>query len=157
MIGTEFMRNITPSRHGGVAAVVQMSQRNPTWGCPRIAQQIAVAFDIPINKDVVRRILAAHYQPGPNSSGPSWLTFIGHMKDRLWSIDLFRCESLTLRTHWILVAMDQFTRGIVGFGIQRGIVEGVALCRMFKRAIQRQPLPKYLSTDNDPLYRFHQW
>ena len=26
-----------------------------------------------------------------------------------------------------------------------------------KSRIQRQPLPKYLSTDNDLLYRFHQW
>jgi len=42
-----------------IAAVVQMKHRNPTWGCPRIAQQIALAFDIQINKDVVRRILAA--------------------------------------------------------------------------------------------------
>ena len=41
-----------------VAAVVDMKRRNPTWGCPRIAQQIALAFGIPINKDVVRRILA---------------------------------------------------------------------------------------------------
>jgi hypothetical protein len=39
-----------------IAAVVQMKQRNPTWGCPRIAQQIALAFDLQINKDVVRRI-----------------------------------------------------------------------------------------------------
>ena len=28
---------------------------------------------------------------------------------------------------------------------------------MFRRAIQGQSLPKYLCTDNDPLYRFHQW
>jgi len=42
-----------------IAAVVEMKQRNPTWGCPRIAQQIALAFGIPMNKDVVRRILAA--------------------------------------------------------------------------------------------------
>jgi putative transposase len=53
--------------------------------------------------------------------------------------------------------MDQFMRRIVGFGIQRGIVDGPALCRMFRQAICRQALPKYLSTDNDPLYRFHQW
>jgi len=53
--------------------------------------------------------------------------------------------------------MDQFTRRIVGFGIHRGIMDGVALCRMFKQAIQRQPLPKYVSTDHDPLFRFHQW
>src|ERR1022692_1556861 len=42
-----------------IEAVVQMKQRNPSWGCPRIAQQIAWAFDIPIDKDVVRRILAS--------------------------------------------------------------------------------------------------
>ena len=33
-----------------IAAVVDMKQRNPTWGCPRIAQQIALAFAIPITK-----------------------------------------------------------------------------------------------------------
>src|SRR5262245_34622279 len=31
--------------HEVIAAVVQMKQRNPTWGCPRVAQQIALAFD----------------------------------------------------------------------------------------------------------------
>jgi hypothetical protein len=49
--------------------------------CPRIAQQIALAFDIPINKDVVRRILAAGYRPAPDSAGLSWLTVLGHAKD----------------------------------------------------------------------------
>src|SRR6266853_3251707 len=39
-----------------IAAVVDMKQRNPTWGCPRIAQQITLAFGIPMNRDVVRRI-----------------------------------------------------------------------------------------------------
>jgi putative transposase len=28
---------------------------------------------------------------------------------------------------------------------------------MFRRAIRGQTLPKYLSSDHDPLYRFHQW
>ena len=28
---------------------------------------------------------------------------------------------------------------------------------MFHRAIRGQGLPKYLSSDHDPLYRFHQW
>jgi len=73
-----------------IAAGVEMKQRNPTWGNPRIAQQIALAFDSPINKDVVRRILAAHCQPGPDTSGPSWPTFTGHMKDSLLSMELFR-------------------------------------------------------------------
>ena len=79
------------------------------------------------------------------------------MKDSLHSIDLFRCESVTLRTYWVLVVMDQYTRRIVGFGVHAGIVDGVALCRMFNRAIRGQATPKYLSSDHDPLYRFHQW
>jgi hypothetical protein len=28
---------------------------------------------------------------------------------------------------------------------------------MFCRAIRGQSLPKYLSSDHDPLYRFHRW
>ena len=141
-----------------IEAVVQMKQRNPTWGCPRIAQQIALAFDIPIDKDMVRRILACHYRPGQDTGGPSWLTFLGHLKDSLWSVDLFRCESATLRTHWVLVVMDQCTRRILGFGVQAGTVDGGALCRMFNRAIRGQRrMPKYLSSDHDPLYRFEQW
>src|SRR5215470_13315863 len=101
-----------------IDAVVQMKQRNPTWGCPRIAQQIALAFGVRVDKDVVRRVLATHYPPTTDAGGPSWLTFLGHLKDSLWSVDLFRCESAVLWTHWILVVMDQYTRRIIGFGLQ---------------------------------------
>jgi putative transposase len=62
-----------------------------------------------------------------------------------------------LRTYWVLVVMDQFTRRIIGFGVQRGHVDGPALSRMFNRAIGGLPLPRYLSSDHDPLYRYHQW
>ena len=110
-----------------------------------------------MNKDVVGRILAARYQPDADSAGPSWLTVLGHAKDSLWSLDLFRCESVVLRTHWVLVVMDQCTRRIVGFAVQRGVVDGVGLCRMFNRATRGQSSPKYLSSDHDPLYRFRQW
>ena len=47
--------------------------------------------------------------------------------------------------------MDQFTRRIIGFGVHNGMVDGVALCRMFHRAIRGHSLPKYLSSDHDPL------
>jgi putative transposase len=141
-----------------IDAVVATKLRNPSWGCPRIAQQVTLAFGLSIDKDMVRRILSTHYRPKPDSGGPSWLTFLGHMKDSLWSIDLFRSESVTLRTHWILVVMDQYTRQIIGFGVHAGTVDGLALCRMFNHAIRgHRSIPKYLSCDHDPLYRFGQW
>ena len=139
-----------------IQAILEMKRRNPKYGCPRIAQQISMAFGIQIDKDVVRRVLAKRYRPVPGS-GPSWLTLIGHMKDSLWSVDLFCCESILLSTHWVMVVMDQHTRRIIGFGVQVGAVDGLALCRMFNQAIADASPPQRLSTDNDPLFLFHRW
>ena len=141
-----------------IAAIVELKRRNPRFGSVRIAQQISHAFGVNIDKDVVRRVLAKHYRPGDcGTNGPSWLTFIGHLKDSLWSVDLFRCESILLRSHWVMLVMDVFTRRLVCFGVERTNIDGVAVCRMFNDAIAGQPLPKHLSTDHDPLFRFHRW
>jgi putative transposase len=140
-----------------INTIVELKRRNSRFGCPRIAQQINKAFGLNIDKDMVRRVLEKHYRPHPNDNGPSWLTFVGHAKDSLWSIDLFRCESILLKTHWVLVVMDQFTRRIIGFGVHAGDVDGVTLCRMFNTAISTGSVPKYLSSDNDPLFQYHQW
>ncbi|MDZ7785246.1 MAG: integrase core domain-containing protein [Halioglobus sp.] len=140
-----------------INAIVAMKQRNPRYGCPRIAQQINLAFGLDLDKDTVRRVLAVHYKPDPSNRGPSWLTTLGHAKDSLWSIDLFRAESITLRTHWIMVVMDQHTRRIIGFGVHAGNVDGPVLCRMFNDATQGHGWPERISSDNDPLFQYHRW
>ena len=145
-----------PSREV-IEAIVAMKQRNPRFGCPRIAQQINLAFGLDLDKDTVRRVLAVHYKFDPNNRGPSWLTTIGHAKDSLWSIDLFRCESIVLKSHWVMVVMDQYTRRIIGFAVHAGNVDGPTLCRMFNQATSGQDWPKYLSSDNDPLFQYHRW
>jgi len=121
-----------------IQAIVELKQRNPRFGCLRIARQINKAFGVDINKDLVRCVLAKHYRAMPDDNGPSWLTFPGHTKDSLWSIDLFRCESILLKSHRVLVIMDQFTRRIIGFGVPAGDVDGIALCRMFNTATASQ-------------------
>ncbi len=63
-----------------------MKRQNPTFGCLKVAQEIAHAFGVEINKDVLRRILEKHYGPTSNNDGPSWLTTLGHIKDSLWSM-----------------------------------------------------------------------
>ena len=68
-----------------VDAILEMKRRNLRFGYQRIAQQLALAFGIEIDKDTVGRILAKHYRPDP--TGPSWLTFpdsedpLGHGRD----------------------------------------------------------------------------
>jgi putative transposase len=140
-----------------IQAICELKRRNPRFGSPKLAQHLAKVFGLEINKDVVRRVLAAHYQPDRNENGPSWLTFLGHSKDSLWSLDLFRTESILLRSHRVLVVMDQFTRRIIGFGVQAIEVDGLGLCHMFNQAIAGQGLHQRLSTDHDPLFKFHRW
>ena len=141
-----------------IAAIVELKSRNPKFGYVRISQQITHAFGVDIDKDIVRRVLAKHYRPGDSGSHrSSWLTFIAQTKDSLWSLDLFRCESILLRSHWVMLVMDVFTRRIIGFGVEPAPIHGVSVCRMFNHAIARQSLPKHVSTDHDPLFRFHRW
>ena len=94
-----------------IAAVVEMKRRNPRFGCRKIAEQIAHTFGIQIDKDIVRRILEQHFRPESDGDGISWLTAIGHAKDSLWNVDLFRCESILLQSYWVMVVMDVFTDG----------------------------------------------
>ncbi len=140
-----------------IHAIVELKSRNPRFGCPRIARIISQTFGVDIDKNVVRRVLAKHSRPAPGGPGPSWLSFIGHATDSLWSVDLFRCESIVLHSYWVLVVMDQFTRRLVGCGVHHGPVDAPNLCRMFNSAIHGQGAPRRLSTDHDPLFEAHRW
>jgi len=55
-----------------------------------------------------------------------------------WSWTRARCGeyllSITLKTHWFMVVMDQYTRRVVGFVVHAGNVDGPAACRLFDEA-----------------------
>jgi putative transposase len=146
-----------PPSQALIDLVLEMKRRNPNYGYRRISMQILQSFGIKISCFAVGRILRKYYKSLPSGGGPSWLTFIGHMQDSLWSVDLFRCESIHLRSHWVMVVIDQFTRRIIGFAVYAGDPHGIAVCCMFNELIARKALPKYLISDNDPLFEFHRW
>jgi len=70
---------------------------------------------------------------------------------------MFRCESILLKSYWVLVLMDVFTRRVIGFGVERADIDGLSVCRMFNKAKSGIRLPRYLSSDHDPLFTFHRW
>ncbi|MPZ43615.1 MAG: transposase [Betaproteobacteria bacterium] len=70
---------------------------------------------------------------------------------------MFRCESILLHSYWVLVIMDIFTRRIIGFGVAREYIDGATVCRMFNHAVAGERCARHLSTDHDPLFRFHRW
>lgn len=141
-----------------IAAILEMKCRNPHLGCPQIAAQLARGFGLELNKDTVRRVLAKHHHPmGGRDDGPSWLSVLAHAKDSLWSVDLFRGESIRLQAHWVLLVLDVDTRRLIGFGVQATAVDGPNPCRRFNPAIAGQGLPGRLSFDHDRLFEFHRW
>ena len=79
-----------------IDAIVELKRRNPRFGCPRIALIITRTFGIDIDKNVVRRVLAKHYQPEPGD-GPSWLTFPGSHQGQL-----VECRSLQYRPRTVV-------------------------------------------------------
>ena len=102
-------------------------------------------------------MLLKHDTSESRGDGPSWLTFLGHIKDSLWSVDLFRSESITLRSHWVLDMLDQFTRRLIGLGVWPEMVDGAGLWRMFNNIIGVKEPPRHLSSDHEPLFTLHRW
>jgi len=139
-----------------IKLVVEMKEKNPSYGCPKIAMLVTNVSGQKIDEETVRRILKKHYRPTPGK-GPSWLVPIGHAPNKLWSLDLFRMESVFLRTYWVMVVMDQFTRRIVGFAAFPSSLDGGNVCYMFNQIVAGRTLPTFLSTDNDPLFEFWRW
>lgn len=140
-----------------IAVILELKHRNPRFGCPRIALEITHGFDVAIDKDVVRRVLAKHFRAQPGNGDPSWLTFFSRTKDSAWSVDFFLCESILLKSFCVMVVMDIFTRRIIGFAVKAAGIDGVSVCCMFNHAISNHSLPRYLSSDHAPLFLYHRW
>ncbi len=116
---------------------------------PKVAAMLKPATLLKFHKALVYR---KHRPDNSDSHGQSWLSFLAQTKDSLWSLDIFRCESIQLRSHWVMLVMDVFTRRIIGFGVERANIDGVSVCRMFNYATAGEPMPARISTDHDPLF-----
>jgi putative transposase len=139
-----------------IQAIVELKSGNPRfWLSADCAHHLAHVWR---RHRQERRIPSAveTLSPRPRHRAP-WLSFIGHTRDSLGSVDLFRCESIVLRSYWVLVVMDQFTRRLVGVGVHCGPVDGAGICRMFNAAIHGRGAPRHLSTDHDALFESQRW
>ena len=138
--------------------IVEIKTKNPGYGCPKIALLASELLGQSIDEQLVRRILRKHFSSQPRGPGPSWLNAIGIAKDVLWSVDLFCCESILLHTHWVMVVMDHSTREVIGVAVVSGSPSGADVCRMFAKIRNASGrTPRHLSSDHDPLFKFHQW
>ena len=139
-----------------VDLVLEIKTKNLSFGCPRIAMLVANATGLTISEHTVRRILRKHFKP--IGDGPSWLSFLASQKDSLWSIDFFRCESIMLKSYWVMLVIDVYTREIVGFKSTKASYDGPNACFMFNKILENsRRIPNCISTDHDPVFKFSRW
>ncbi len=62
---------------------------------------------------------------------------IVEMKRRNASYGYQRIANLILKSHWVMVVMDQFTRRIIDFAVHAGVLDGLTVCRMFISTVAR--------------------
>lgn len=95
--------------------------------------------------------MGTNYKPGPNpTNGPSWLSFLANIKNSLWSVDLFKCESIILNSHWVMVVMDVWNSNIIGFATYQDPIDGPTVCQLFNQIISGKEKPNYLTSDHGP-------
>lgn len=136
--------------------ILDIKNHNPCFGCPQIAALIEDRIGLPISEETIRRVLMRYYKGTPGN-GPSWLSFLASQADSLWSLDLFRVESILVKSFWVMVVMDNWSRKIIGFAVTPGTVTGESLCEMFNKILSSSKIPKRLAHDHDPLFRFIRW
>ena len=139
-----------------IKLIVETKEKNLRYGSLKISQHISDVLGYDVDESMVRRVLKKFFKPKPGG-GPSWLTPIGNSKDKLWSLDFFRLESVPLSTYWVMIVMDQYTRRIIGFSVHKGNLNGSTAYFMLNKILGEKGYPKYLSSDNDPLFKYWLW
>ena len=77
--------------------------------------------------------------------------------DQLWSVDLFRAESILLKSYWVLVVMDVFSRRIIGFAGVAANLDGTWSAGCSIRRSRNRSCRGDLPSDHDPLFRYQRW
>jgi len=142
-----------------INAIVQAKILNYRMGANKIKEMINLHFKLELTERQVRHVIKTYYKPDPlEQYKRSWLTFLGHTKDSLWSLDWFRVESATLQSYWVMVVMDQFTRKVLGFGVNRFDPDGPSIVKMFIQATKGFSRDdRRVSRDNHLLFKSNRW
>lgn len=94
------------------ALVVDMAERNPRWGAPRIVGELA-KLEITLALETVQRILRKRWPDGRPRPGQSWETFLSNHLPGTWACDFFTVTTQTFRQLYVFFVMRLDTREVV--------------------------------------------
>ena len=92
--------------------VVDMAEKNPRWGAPRIQGELA-KLEVTLALETVQRILRRRWPDGRPRPGQSWETFVRNHLPGTWACDLFTVTTQRFRQLHVLFFVRLDTREVV--------------------------------------------
>ena len=137
-------------RPGAAPELVQLIRRmwtaNPTWGSPRIRDELA-KLGLAVSTSTIRK-----YRPHSGKRGSqSWWTFLRNHVAGLASMDFLVVPTVTGRLLYVLVVMSHVRRQIVHFHITAAPTAAWT-AQPVVNAFPYDSAPQYLVRDRDAIY-----
>jgi putative transposase len=129
------------------ALIQDMRQANPTWGSPRIVEELHK-----LGIDVAKSTVETYRVRPRQSPSPTWKTFLhNHVKD-LIALDFFVVPTVTHKVLFVLLILAHERRRVVHFNIGVSRMMTRVLIGRFLVAISfRDPHPSAVPWDSPPL------
>jgi hypothetical protein len=134
------------SRWRTIRLIRRMWQANPTWGSPRIRDELA-KLGLRVSDSTIRK-----YRPRrPRSSSQTWNTFLCNHTQQIVAIDFFTVPTATFRVLSVFVVLAQARQKVVHFAI----TEAPSACWTGQQLVNAFPFevaPRFLVRDRDGIY-----
>src|SRR5664280_2267297 len=129
-----------------VQLIRRMWQANPTWGSPRIRDELA-KLGVRVSDSTIRR-----YRPRrPRPTGQSWTAFLRNHASQIASIDFFTVPTATFRVFFVFVVLLHERRKVVHVAV----TEAPSAFWTGQQIVEAFPFewaPKILLRDRDGIY-----
>jgi putative transposase len=99
--------------------ILRIGKENPRWGCLRIRGELA-KLGLRVSATKIRTLLrASGLGPAPRRGGPTWGEFLRAQAQGILAFDFFTVETLSLRTLYVLFAIELGSRRVHVLGVTR--------------------------------------
>jgi transposase InsO family protein len=135
-----------PIDHELIRLIRRMWQANPTWGSPRIRDELA-KLGLQVSDSTIRK-----YRPRrPRSSSQTWKTFLRNHTQQIAAIDFFTVPTATFRVLSVFVVLAQARRKVVHFAITES-PSAFWTGQQLVNAFPFEVAPRFLLRDRDGIY-----
>jgi hypothetical protein len=93
--------------------IKQMANDNPSWGSPRIHEELKkLGFDF--SESTVQRYMP---KKGKRNNGQNWKTFLKNQSKEIISIDFLTVPTINFKLIYVLVMMEHHRRKLIYFNV----------------------------------------